>query len=76
MPYGRWKCVLGSSQGVGKNRFINFNWACPDLLERVNLARLFVFIKNIQHFIRGPPFALHFKKIRNGGQKDARMDKN
>ncbi len=26
--------------------------------------------------IRGPPRVLHFKKIRNGGHKDVRMDTN
>lgn len=69
MPYGRWECVLGSSQGGGKNRFINFKWACPDLLEKVNLARLFAFTRKTQHFIRGPPFVFHFKNNEMEGRR-------
>lgn len=28
------------------------------------------------HSARGPPYVLHFKKLRNGGHKDVRMDQD
>lgn len=33
-------------------------------------------LKEISTFVRAPPSVLHFKKIRNGGQKGVRKDKN
>lgn len=40
------------------------------------IARFFVAEFVEPYRLRGPPYALHFKKKRNGGQKDARMDTN
>ena len=74
----------GFSPGDREEQLHSFiAWACHNSPDRVDLARPFTLYElpdtrnaGYQSPIRGPPFVLHFKKIRNGGQKDARMDQD
>lgn len=67
----RLSCKVGSSH-IKLNKYFP---ACKESGRILN-ARFFIADLFVLYLLRGPPFDLHFKKIRNGGHRDARMDTN